>query len=330
MPRTAVVALGGNAFTRAGQTGTHAELAANARTMADSVLNLRRHGWNVVVVHGNGPQVGNLAIQQDEGRGLVPAQPLFSLGAMTQGQLGSLLCLALRARVPDIEVAAVVTHAVVASDDPAFAVPTKPIGPFYSRARAEQLSTERGWVVTEDSGRGFRRVVASPHPVDVVETAAIRTLAAAGTIVVAGGGGGVPVVTREDGLLGVEAVIDKDYVAGRLATALSAQALVFVTDVGRVLLDFGRSTERAVDEIDVDQAERYHQDGQFPEGSMGPKILAATRFLRSGGEVVVVSRPEFAAGTLEPPVPGPARGAGGSERSGTRIVPARQASRVAS
>jgi carbamate kinase len=330
MPRTAVVALGGNAFTRAGQTGSHAELSANALAMADSVLGLHRHGWHVVVVHGNGPQVGNLAIQQEEGRGLVPAQPLFSLGAMTQGQLGSLICLALRARVPDIAVAAVVTHAVVAPDDPAFATPAKPIGPFYSRGRAERLSTERGWVVTEDSGRGVRRVVASPQPVDVVETVAIRTLAAAGTIVVAGGGGGVPVVAGADGLRGVDAVVDKDYVAGQLATELSAQALVFVTDVGRLLLDFGRPTERAVDEIDVDQAERHHREGQFPEGSMGPKILAATRFLRSGGELAVISRPELAAATLEPPGSGPAPGAGGSERSGTRIVPARRASRVAS
>lgn len=330
MPRTAVVALGGNAFTRAGQAGTHAELRANALAMADGVLGLRRRGWHVVVVHGNGPQVGNLAIQQDEGRELVPAQPLFSLGAMTQGQLGSLICLALRARVPDLAVAAVVTHAVVAPDDPAFAVPTKPIGPFYSRARADQLSAERGWVVAEDAGRGFRRVVPSPHPVDVVETAAIRALAAAGTVVVAGGGGGVPVVAGAGGLRGVEAVIDKDHVAGLLATALSAQSLVFVTGVGRVLLDFGLPTERAVDEIDVEQAERYHQDGQFPEGSMGPKILAATRFLRAGGEVAVVSRPEFAAEALEPPVPGSAPGGGGGERGGTRIVPAGQADRVAS
>jgi carbamate kinase len=328
MPRTAVVALGGNAFTRAGQTGTYEEQSHNALAMADTVLAIRRRGWDVVIVHGNGPQVGNLAIQQEEGRTLVPAQPLFSLGAMTQGQVGSLISLALRAREPGIAVAAVVTHVVVSPDDPAFAVPTKPIGPFYSRERADELSTERGWAVTEDSGRGFRRVVASPRPVDVVETAAIRTLAATGTVVVAGGGGGVPVVADADGLLGVEAVIDKDHVAGLLATALSAEALVFVTDVGRVLLDFGLPSERALDEIDVAEAERYQGGGQFPAGSMGPKVHAATRFLRSGGGVVVISTPEVAAGTLDPPGHGAVPG--GGIATGTRIVAVRPATRIAS
>jgi carbamate kinase len=328
MPRTAVVALGGNAFTRAGQTGSHAEQSRNALALADAVLAIRRDGWNVVIVHGNGPQVGNLAIQQEEGRRLVPAQPLFSLGAMTQGEIGSLICLALRAREPGIPVTALITHVVVASDDPAFATPTKPIGPFFSRSRAEVLAAERDWTVVDDSGRGFRRVVPSPHPVDILELAAIRTLVDSGTIVVAGGGGGVPVVADPGGPRGVDAVIDKDHVAGRLATALSAQALLLVSDVDRVSLDFGLPGEHPLAEIDVAEAERHQGDGQFPEGSMGPKMLAATRFLRSGGEVAVISTPELAARTLQPPGPGPAPGGGGP--TGTRIVPARSATRVAS
>jgi|RhiMetdeSRZDD1v2_1073273.scaffolds.fasta_scaffold42221_7 carbamate kinase len=319
MPKTAVVALGGNALTRAGQTGTYDEQSDNAVTMARAVMGLRRSGWRVVIVHGNGPQVGNLAIQHEEGRRLVPAQPLFSLGAMTQGQIGSLISLALRAEQIDLPVAAVVTHVVVSPDDPAFARPSKPIGPFFTKARASELAAKRGWTVDDDSGRGFRRRVASPRPVTIVETPAIEALVASGSIVIAAGGGGVPVVSSDTGLRGVEAVIDKDYVAGQLASALGAQALVFVTDVPRLMIDFGDPTERALAEIDVDAAERYQQDGQFPPGSMGPKVDAATRFLRSGGDVAVISTAALAPVTLDSTDAG--------EGTGTRIVAARRAAR---
>ena len=319
MPKTAVVALGGNALTRAGQTGTYDEQSDNAVTMARAVMGLRRSGWRVVIVHGNGPQVGNLAIQHEEGRRLVPAQPLFSLGAMTQGQIGSLISLALRAEQIDLPVAAVVTHVVVSPDDPAFARPSKPIGPFFTKARASELAAKRGWTVDDDSGRGFRRRVASPRPVTIVETPAIEALVASGSIVIAAGGGGVPVVPGDTGLRGVEAVIDKDYVAGQLASALGAQALVFVTDVPRLMIDFGDPTERALAEIDVEAAERYQQDGQFPPGSMGPKVDAATRFLRSGGDVAVISTAALAPVTLDSTDAG--------EGTGTRIVAARRAAR---
>lgn len=319
MPKTAVVALGGNALTRAGQTGTYDEQSDNAVTMARAVMGLRRSGWRVVIVHGNGPQVGNLAIQHEEGRRLVPAQPLFSLGAMTQGQIGSLISLALRAEQIDLPVAAVVTHVVVSPDDPAFARPSKPIGPFFTKARASELAAKRGWTVDDDSGRGFRRRVASPRPVTIVETPAIEALVTSGSIVIAAGGGGVPVVSTDTGLRGVEAVIDKDYVAGQLASALGAQALVFVTDVPRLMIDFGDPNERALAEIDVDAAERYQQDGQFPPGSMGPKVDAATRFLRSGGDVAVISTAALAAVTLDSTDAG--------EGTGTRIVAARRAAR---
>ena len=319
MPKTAVVALGGNALTRAGQTGTYDEQSDNAVTMARAVMGLRRSGWRVVIVHGNGPQVGNLAIQHEEGRRLVPAQPLFSLGAMTQGQIGSLISLALRAEQIDLPVAAVVTHVVVSPDDPAFARPSKPIGPFFTKARASELAAKRGRTVDDDSGRGFRRRVASPRPVTIVETPAIEALVASGSIVIAAGGGGVPVVPGDTGLRGVEAVIDKDYVAGQLASALGAQALVFVTDVPRLMIDFGDPTERALAEIDVEAAERYQQDGQFPPGSMGPKVDAATRFLRTGGDVAVISTAALAAVTLDSTDAG--------EGTGTRIVAVRRAAR---
>jgi carbamate kinase len=326
MPNTVVVALGGNAFTRAGQSGTYEEQTRNALTMARSVLSIRRSGWNVVIVHGNGPQVGNLAIQQEEGRRLVPAQPLFSLGAMTQGEIGSLLSLALRAEDADVAVAALISHVVVALEDPAFRAPSKPIGPFFTRARADELAADRGWTVGEDSGRGFRRLVASPRPVEIVETATIRRLVAGGTIVIAGGGGGVPVAPGGAGLVGIDAVIDKDYVAGHLATALRAEALVFVTDVPRLMLNFGLPTERALDEIDVTAAERHQRDRQFAAGSMGPKVHAATEFLRSGGDVAVITTAEFVARTLQPTADITADGSG----HGTRIVAELRAARMAS
>jgi carbamate kinase len=327
MLKTAVVALGGNAFTRAGQTGTYDEQSRNALAMVHTVLAIRRSGWNVVIVHGNGPQVGNLAIQQEEGSGLVPALPLFSLGAMTQGEIGSLISLALRASEANIAVAALITHVRVSPDDPAFASPDKPIGPFFTSAQADELAAERGWTIREDSGRGYRRVVASPQPIDVVERAAIASLLASGTIVIAAGGGGVPVVADRSGLVGIEAVIDKDYVAGRLASSLGAQALVFVTDVSRLMLDFGRPTQRALDEIDVDTAERHQRDGHFAAGSMGPKVHAATQFLRAGGQVAVISKPEFAARTLD--LTGDAPQNGRDEPTGTRILASRRTAQAA-
>jgi len=328
MPKVAVIALGGNALTRSGQDGAYEQQRRNALAMARSVLAIRQAGWSVVLVHGNGPQVGNLAIQQEEGRRLVPAQPLFSLGAMTQGEIGSLLCLALRALDADVDTAALITHVVVAPNDPAFGRPTKPIGPFFSPARAAELAVARGWSVAEDSGRGFRRLVPSPQPVEAVETAAIKSLVAGGTVVIAAGGGGVPVARRNAALTGVEAVIDKDYVAGHLASALGAQALVFVTDVPRLMLDFGTSTERALDELDVTTAERYLGEGHFPAGSMGPKVHAATQFLRAGGELTVISTAQSAALTLDPP--GDTTGTGAGDVLGTRIMATNRTARITS
>lgn len=305
--KVAVVALGGNAITRSGQSGTHAEQVANARGMAGAVATLRDGGWTVVVVHGNGPQVGNLAIQQEEGAGRVPELPLSCLGAMTEGQLGSLLGLALRgAGIPDV--VAVVTHVVVDADDPAFTRPTKPIGPFLSREVAQRHAADQGWTVGEDAGRGYRRLVASPEPREIVELDAIRTLVGQGTIVIAAGGGGVPVVRSGAGFDGVDAVIDKDLAAQRLATALDADALVLITDIEQVQVDFGTPQARPLVEIDVEQARKHHADGQFPEGSMGPKMRAAIAFLTEGGRIAVITNSELAPAALAGP------------GAGTRIV----------
>lgn len=301
MPRTAVIALGGNAFTRAGQRGTYDDQWQNAQAMARTIADVRADGWQVVVVHGNGPQVGRLAIQNEEGRALVPSQPLFSLGAMTQGELGSMICLALRAVDPDADVCAVVTHVVVGHDDPAFHHPTKPIGPFFTAERAASLAEDRGWVVTEDAGRGFRRVVPSPDPLSIVESPAVRSLVDRGTVVVAGGGGGVPVLADGGHLAGVDAVVDKDYVSARLAHELSADALVLVTGVPHVMLDFGGPAERPVLELSAAEVGDLLAAGEFAEGSMAPKIRAARRFLDGGGQLALVTTPELVQAALRAP-----------------------------
>ncbi|MFC5142866.1 carbamate kinase [Actinomycetospora rhizophila] len=316
MPRTAVVALGGNAITRGGQSGTYAEQAENAHAMARAVCALRDAGWNVVLVHGNGPQVGNLAIQQDEAASIVPALPLFCVNSMTQGQLGSLLGLALlaegRGRLPGV--VSVVTHVMVDPADPAFQRPTKPVGPYFTRDQAADLVRERGWDMVRDGDRGHRRVVPSPKPVGIVEVDAVRALIEQHMIVVAGGGGGIPVIAGDHGLEGIDAVIDKDFTAQRLAASVNADALVLVTDTPKVYVDFDTPDRRAIDEMSVDEAAKHLEDGQFPDGSMGPKVRAAVRFLREGGRTAVITTADRAGPSLD------AGDAYGAELVGTRIV----------
>jgi carbamate kinase len=324
MTKTAVVALGGNALTRVGQSGTCDEMLANAAAMASAVHAVIEAGWRVVVVHGNGPQVGNLALQQ-EATGMVPAQPLPLLSAMTQGLLGSMLARAIDLlRGPGTAVA-LITHVMVDPADPAFGSPSKPIGPFFEPAEAQRLARARGWVVQPDSGRGYRRVVASPEPAGVLEIDALRALVDAGHLVIAGGGGGIPVhgtgthATGPHGGL-ADAVIDKDRAAGLIARLLGAQALLLVTAVDRVMLDYGQPTQSELGTITAAEAARHLAEGQFPPGSMGPKIEAALRFLDGGGELAVVTSPDLLATTLTG-----AAGPSGTriERSPARVEPAR-------
>jgi len=307
MTKIAVVALGGNALTRAGQSGSYDEMMANAAAMATAVNDVLEAGWRVVVVHGNGLQVGNLALQQ-EATSAVPGQPLAMLGAMTQGMLGSLLARAIDLLRGRGTAAALVTHVTVDPADPAFGAPSKPIGPFFEPAEAERLARRGGWVVQPDSGRGYRRVVASPQPVSVIEIEALRALVEAGRLVIAGGGGGIPVLAADPCRV-VDAVIDKDRAACLIARQLGAQALLLVTAVDRVMLDYGTPTESSLGTITADLAARYLAEGQFPPGSMGPKIEAALRFLGQGGELSVVTSPALLAATL----------AGHGEIAGTRI-----------
>jgi carbamate kinase len=307
MTKTAVVALGGNALTRVGQSGTCDEMLANAAAMASAVHAVIEAGWRVVIVHGNGPQVGNLALQQ-EGTAMVPALPLPLLSAMTQGLLGSLLARAIDLlRGPGTAVA-MITHVTVDPADPAFGAPSKPIGPFFEPAEARQLAQARGWVVQPDSGRGYRRVVASPEPIGVIEIDALRALIDAGHLVIAAGGGGIPVHGTGPQSL-AEAVIDKDRAAALIARLLGAQALLLVTAVDRLMLDYGQPTQSELGTITVDEAARHLAEGQFPPGSMGPKVQAALRFLADDGELAVITSPDLLAATLT----------GAGERSGTRI-----------
>lgn len=297
MTRIAVVALGGNALTRAGQAGTCEEMLANAAAMASAINDVIAAGWRVVVVHGNGPQVGSLALQQ-ESTSLVPAQPLALLNAMTQGLLGSIIGRAIdRIRGPGTA-AALVTHVTVDPGDPAFGCPSKPIGPFFERAEANRLAGERGWTVKSDSGRGYRRVVASPEPTSVIEIGALRALADAGHVVIAGGGGGIPVVAADPAGRAVDAVIDKDRAASLIARLLRADALLLVTAVDRVMLNYGTAVQEELGTITAAEAARHLAAGQFPPGSMGPKIEAALRFLAEGGTVAVITSPGLLSATL--------------------------------
>lgn len=307
---TVVAAMGGNALARHDERATYQEQMTRAGELGQVARSLLRAGYRVLVTHGNGPQVGNLAIQQEEAADIVPAQPLPALSAMTQGQIGHFLTAALTgsAEDPGPPAACVITHTVVDAADPAFGNPTKPIGPFFTEEQARALGEQRGWTVGKDGDRGWRRVVPSPEPREIVEAPAIRSLAEAGYVVIASGGGGIPVTRDGTRLAGVDAVIDKDLSAALLASAVGASILMMLTDVDQVMLDYGTPRQRPVTTMTAGEAERYLADGQFPPGSMGPKITAATRFLRGGGRLAIVTSAGQAAGAL-------------AGTRGTRIIP---------
>jgi len=300
--RLAVVAFGGNALIKKGQEGTQWEQIENARETARSLIPILREGYQLVVVHGNGPQVGNILIQVEEAVTKVPPLSLDLCVAMSSGSIGYLLELALlnelrRSRLRrSMGVLTLITEVVVDQNDPGFRRPTKPIGPFYPRFRADFLMHNRGWSMVEDSGRGWRKVVPSPRPLEVIQKDAIRRAVEDGGIVIAGGGGGIPVYrTRQGELRGVEAVIDKDYTAGLIASELEADLFVILTGVDQVAVQFGKPDQKGIRRMDVHEARRHQADGQFPEGSMGPKIRAAIEFVeKTGRNVLITSGPRLA------------------------------------
>jgi carbamate kinase len=237
--------------------------------------------------------VGALAIAQEAVAREIPPQPLSVLGAMTQGQLGFLLAEAIASeqakRGQEPGVAAIMTRVLVDERDPAFSTPTKPIGPFFPEGRARRLAAARGWSVADDAGRGWRRVVASPRPLEVLEWDEIGSMLGNGKIVIACGGGGVPVAQRDKSFVGVDAVIDKDFSAALIGGRIGADSLLLLTGVDEVMLDFGTPKQRAVDQLTVDEARRHLSDGQFPAGSMGPKVAAAAGFVEGGGSEAVIT-----------------------------------------
>ena len=300
----AVVAFGGNALLRPEDQGDSRRELENARTAVRQLLPVLNRGYELIVVHGNGPQVGNLLLQAEHGAERVPPQSLDVCVAQTQGSMGFLLELAfdneLKAAGFRKRVVTLVTQVEVDAADPAFLKPSKPIGPFFTRERAEALKKAGGWALVEDAGRGWRKVVASPKPLAVRNVDVISSLVNRGYVVVAAGGGGVPVVVPEEGdIRGVEAVIDKDYAAAMLAAALSADLFVILTGVERVSRDFGKPTETPLARLDVATARRLLSEGQFPPGSMGPKIDAAIRFVEAGGREVLITRAESLPAALE-------------------------------
>lgn len=292
MSDVVVMAVGGNALAPSG-LGTIEAQMERAREVAAHAVALLDAGHRLLVVHGNGPQVGALSLAQEAVAREVPPQPLHVLGAMTQGQLGWLLSTAigdaLQASGRERTVSAVVTQVVVDQDDPGFQHPTKPIGPFFSQGRAKRLADARGWDVAEDSGRGWRRVVASPAPIEVVEWPQVKALLRDKQVVIACGGGGIPVARSHGSLHGVEAVIDKDLAAALVGSLVNAKTLLLLTGVEKVAVDFGKDTERLLDTMTVVEAKAHMADGQFPAGSMGPKVDAAIRFVEGGGRQAIIT-----------------------------------------
>jgi len=311
--KLAVVAFGGNALLRPEDRGTQEEQIARAKQAARWLAEIVAQGYRLIVVHGNGPQVGNILIQAEEASTKVPPQTLDLAVAQTEGSMGFVLQQAIRNRLESIgrsvQVTTVLTEVEVDPTDVAFKRPTKPIGPFFTRYRAEALERDLGWTMREDAGRGWRHVVPSPRPLRILNVAMIVHILNGADVVIAAGGGGIPVVRGRDGQWrGVEAVIDKDFASALLAAELKADLYVILTGVAKVALDFGKPTQKAIDRLTLVEAEKHLRDGQFPAGSMGPKIEAATQFVRATGGEVLITDVEHLRDAL-------------AGKDGTRVVP---------
>jgi carbamate kinase len=288
-----VVALGGNALLRRGADDTYDEMYRAARVAAERIADIAAAGWEVVVTHGNGPQVGRILLQQEAAAGQVHPMPLDVCGAESQGQIGYLLQVTIGdvffERGMERPVVTILTLTRVRPDDPAFQAPAKFVGPFYSEAQARLLEEQRGYVTEEDPHGGWRRVVPSPRPYSIVETPIIKQLVADGVIVIAGGGGGVPVIEEGPRLIGREGVVDKDLAAAILAREVDASVLLILTDVRKVQRGHGTLYPVELDRLSVEEAEILLRAGEFGPGSMGPKIEAAVDFLEAGGRRVVIA-----------------------------------------
>ena len=296
MKKLAVIAFGGNALLRSGQKGTCQEQMQNVADTCQSLLPFLKQGYNLVIGHGNGPQVGNVLLQNEAGSQMfgLPAMPMDVCGAATQGQIGYMIEMGLEKVMVkeniDRNVVTFVTQVLVDKDDPMFKNPTKPVGPYYSKEEAEEYAAETGAVYKEDpKGKGWRKVVASPKPIDIQNIKLVKRLAEEGNIVITVGGGGIPVIKKDGVHVGVEAVIDKDLASAMTAIKIGADEFYILTDVPKVYINFRKENEKALDTITVAEAKQYLEAGHFTEGSMAPKIRAAILFVEATGHEAIIT-----------------------------------------
>ncbi len=292
--KTVIIAIGGNALIKSGEEGSIKQQFANARQTCSNLMDLVEMGYDIVLTHGNGPQVGNALLRHERSRDVIPPYPLGICVAETVGFMGYMLQQTMQNTVKNYglkkDTVTVITQVVVDKNDDSFTNPSKPIGQFFTKDQIDLKVENYHWNVMEDSGRGWRRVVPSPKPIRIVEKDTIGHLLDKGKIVIACGGGGLPVIELDDGSLdGVEAVIDKDYSSSKLAQQLGIDEFIILTDVDKVALNYGKPDVKLLDELTLEQAKQHLAHGQFPPGSMGPKIEAAIEFLENGGKRVIIT-----------------------------------------
>ena len=296
MSKTLVIALGGNAIKSAKEKGTNQEQFNNVNQTTKHLAQLVKEGYDLVITHGNGPQVGNLLLQHDMAKDKVPALPMDVCGAQSQGQIGYMIQQTLinHFKILGINkpVVTIVTQVEVDINDSAFKNPAKPVGPFYTKEQADQIKTDNpDFVIKEDAGRGYRRVVPSPLPINNLEIESVKTLISTGAVVITSGGGGIPVVKENNQYQGVEAVIDKDFAGELLAELVKADYFIILTDVEKVAINFNQPNQKELDKMIIAEAEKYLKEGHFAPGSMEPKVKAAVKFIKSGGQKVIITRP---------------------------------------
>jgi carbamate kinase len=296
MAKRVVIALGGTAILKPNQPATVETQLANIQLSAEQIAKIEKLDHQIVVTHGNGPQVGNILRQNEEAKEVVPPFPLDVCNAESQGFIGYLMEQSIKNKIEQEEltsnVVTLLTQVEVAADDPAFEKPTKPIGLFYSEEEAKTMAEEKHWVMEEDAGRGYRRVVPSPQPVTIHGVESMVHLLNQNTIVIAGGGGGIPVVKQAEGLKGIEAVIDKDRTGKKLAEQVDADVFMMLTDVSNVYINYGTPEQEKLTGLSVSEAQAYFDAGHFAEGSMGPKMEAAIAFAKQGKTAIICSLEE--------------------------------------
>ena len=313
MSLKALIAVGGNSLIKAGERGTLTEQAANARATAKSIAKMIQLGWDVVVTHGNGPQAGAALLRSERASNEVYTHTLDMCVATTQSEIGYILQRELEYELKLLGLEKIVTTiptmVLVDEDDPAFQNPTKPIGPFYEKDIAEQKKRELSWNIIEDSARGYRRVVASPEPISVLQLDIIKKVIDIGAVTIALGGGGIPVSMNDNGKIkGIEAVIDKDRSSALLAKNLDVDLFIISTDADQAYLNFKTPQQKGISKATADQMQEYFEQGHFAPGSMGPKVESTIKFIRNGGKKAIITSYELLMSALE-------------EKAGTHIVP---------